>query len=313
MEASDKPAVGDRYACCWRRAPLLIVLGALAGTAHATLRSSEHFQIASDGLVAAAGTGEASGKRLFSVLGGQLAGSAESSQFRLSSGTLAVQTAADGDGDGYQNTADNCPDQFNPDQTDTDGDLAGDACDPDDDNDGVADGDDNCPLADNPSQLDADNDGIGNLCDPQNQCGELQAVVQDLSVSGSFYCAAEQRVTAGGVAPPGVRVEEGGHAVLTAPLIELVSPFSVVPGGVFAAGGNEPAPGPCSVNNQCPGGSYCQLPAGLCDGQGLCELQPVSCPPVSDPVCGCDGLTYANPCEASLAGVSIFQAGACPP
>jgi hypothetical protein len=52
----------------------------------------------------------------------------------------------DDDGDGVADAADNCPSAPNPDQTDTDGDLAGDACDTDDDDDGVADADDSCPL-----------------------------------------------------------------------------------------------------------------------------------------------------------------------
>jgi hypothetical protein len=60
---------------------------------------------------------------------------------------------------------DNCPESTNPTQVDTDGDLAGDACDDDDDNDGVPDGSDNCPLDENPAQGDFDADGIGDLCD----------------------------------------------------------------------------------------------------------------------------------------------------
>ena len=60
---------------------------------------------------------------------------------------------------------DNCPSFANRDQTDTDGDCEGDACDSDDDNDGIADDADNCPLQKNTDQTDDDSDGVGNLCD----------------------------------------------------------------------------------------------------------------------------------------------------
>ena len=55
-------------------------------------------------------------------------------------------TSGDNDGDGVSDTLDNCPNVANRDQTDTDSDGEGDACDGDDDNDGVADADDAYPL-----------------------------------------------------------------------------------------------------------------------------------------------------------------------
>ena len=62
-------------------------------------------------------------------------------------------------------SVDNCPNAYNPDQADFDGDGMGDACDPDDDNDMLADVIDNCPFAPNPDQLDSDDDGVGDACD----------------------------------------------------------------------------------------------------------------------------------------------------
>ena len=55
-------------------------------------------------------------------------------------------TLADADADGVPDRNDNCSAVGNPNQIDTDGDTAGDACDADDDNDGLADGADCAPL-----------------------------------------------------------------------------------------------------------------------------------------------------------------------
>lgn len=71
----------------------------------------------------------------------------------------------DSDGDGVPDTDDNCPDTPNADQTDTDGDGLGDACDDDDDGDGILDANDNCPLNANADQTDTDGDGQGDACD----------------------------------------------------------------------------------------------------------------------------------------------------
>lgn len=86
-------------------------------------------------------------------------------------------TSSDADGDGVEDSADNCPDHFNPirpmddgEQRDADGDGVGDICDDtplgtDYDGDGTLNEDDNCPLDANADQADADEDGRGDVCD----------------------------------------------------------------------------------------------------------------------------------------------------
>ncbi len=80
--------------------------------------------------------------------------------------------------------------------------------------------------------------------------------------------------------------------------------------------------GECESPNVCGGfagtpcdeGQFCDLPPGLCGGadlQGECVPIPDLCPDLWDPVCGCDGRTYANDCERIRAGVQKDHDGSC--
>jgi len=99
--------------------------------------------------------------------------------------TPVCGSAADMDGDGVPDVADNCPNVRNASQTDDDDDGFGDVC-------------DNCPPTTsqgsetstaNPDQMDTDGDQLGNACDP---CPDAAGIdCPEPVVPGLFVCSSE--------------------------------------------------------------------------------------------------------------------------
>jgi hypothetical protein len=102
-----------------------------------------------------------------------------------------------------------------------------------------------------------------------------------------------------------------------APAIDARSPIDATP---VDADPNAPdaAPESCGgfTGEQCKDreNTFCDFEANSCgdgDATGVCKPRPDICQPVVMEVCGCDGETYANECEAQLAGTDLASEGAC--
>jgi hypothetical protein len=192
------------------------------------------------------------------------------------------------------------------------------------------------------SDCDGQADGGNCFCDADcsnfgDCCGDFVEVCEAPSAApcGGFagvtcsegsYCHFEQEQTCGAADQLGVCVE------LPQACIEIFAPVCGCDGETYgnscfaaAAGVSVVDEGECAgpeirqcgglAGLQCAEGEFCDFDIGaMCgaaDQLGTCKSVPELCATVIDPVCGCDGATHNNACEANRAGVSVATSGAC--
>ena len=88
-----------------------------------------------------------------------------------------------------------------------------------------------------------------------------------------------------------------------------------VPARPGSAAGAAKEHDPCggSAGVQCDAGLFCDV-TGPCDAEtppGVCVKVPVACPKERKPVCGCNGVTFANNCERQMQKIQKDHDGEC--
>lgn len=109
------------------------------------------------------------------------------------------------------------------------------------------------------------------------------------------------------------------HTFLAGALLLAFPCCTVAVDGDAAGDASEPLRGEgqrCSAfgGRGCDDGLACFYAPGTCgkgERGGVCSPLPEVCTFRYQPVCGCDGNTYPNGCDAARSGVSIAHRGAC--
>lgn len=204
---------------------------------------------------------------------------------------------------------DNCPGTINSDQQDLDGDLAGDACDPDDDGDGVEDGADNCPLAHNPGQCDDSNPCTDDSCDAAGDC--VHAANTVTCDDGDACTTADSCANGACIAGPALSCDDGNacSSDFCQPSVGCVHSYALTAtcadgdsctADLCASTGCEHAPPACTGSSACSPG----LSAPGLSVQAVSAAAP-------QPAESATGLTFSDEAVDVYYGVVAAREGSC--
>ncbi len=140
--------------------------------------------------------------------------------------------------------------------------------------------------------------------------GSAPIVADDAAQDGALADSAGTDAVA---EPDGTAVDapDGAFPDVAAEIAPDVNPDADVPD--VASDSDITAPSNCGGKTSvaCPSGQFCATPDGQCGAIGHCASEPQLCPALAMLVCGCDGKTYGNSCNANSVGVSVNTTGAC--
>lgn len=169
------------------------------------------------------------------------------------------------------------------------------------------------------------NESCGICTEPGGGCIDLFCADAGTSMCGETTCAPGQTCCAG--CPGSADFCVSGAAC---PLLDCPPPPpgcescgigsrccpGCRPGEEFCVGGVScpelvcPPPPECFDSSDCAPGAYCDHFSG-CGGPGACQLLPDACTADCPGVCGCDGTTHCNACDAAALGVDVAYDGPC--